>query len=203
VAVALVVVGLAVSVLWTGDRPPRRPPGPMDPARETVVFLGDSITSGHGLPLETTFSHRLGVALGIPVLNAGISGDTTEGGLRRLRTDVLAYNPKLVIVELGLNDIFRGVPRERTIENLRAIAQQIRKSGAGTVLVHISPQGFAADRYLQEFRALARSEGARLVEDFLDGVVPQLTTDGLHPNAEGHARLATRLEPILQGILRH
>ena len=192
------LAALAAYFAWSG-RQPALPS--LDPTRDTVVFLGDSITSGHGLPLEATFALRLGAALGVNVRNAGISGDVTAGGLRRLETDVLAYRPKLVVVELGVNDAFGRRPPAETLGNLRAIVRRIRQDGAGVVLVHISPAPIAPDGYRQGYSAVAREEGAWLVEDFLAGVVPGLTTDGLHPNEEGHARLAARLEPVLREIL--
>jgi acyl-CoA thioesterase I len=166
-----------------------------------VAFLGDSITSGHGLPLEATFPALLGEALGVPALNAGISGDRTAGGLARLEADVLAHQPRLVVVELGVNDVFAGVPRAETIENLRAIVRRVRATGAGVILVHFRLYGVAGDGYRADLRALARAEGATLFEDVLDGVVPELSADGLHPNAEGHARLAERLAPALRPLL--
>lgn len=197
VAGALVLAGLAAYSWWGGSRASLPS---LDPTREAVVFLGDSITSGHGLPLEVAFPHRVSEALRIPVRNAGISGDTTAGALRRLGADVLAHRPKLVVVELGANDVFRRVPREQTYGNVRAIVRRLREDGAGVVLVHVKMGAWGGDA-LEGYREIARSEGAWLVEDFLDGVVPNLTTDGLHPTAEGHARLATRLEPILRDIL--
>jgi lysophospholipase L1-like esterase len=173
----------------------------LDPTRQTVVFLGDSITSGHGLPLPATFPLRLGAALGIGVRNAGISGDLSAGGLQRLAADVLAHRPKLVVVELGVNDAFRRLPPAQTVANLRAIVRRLRDDGAGVVLVHIDPRPLGPDAYRQGYRDVAREEGAWLVEDFLSGVAPDLTTDGLHPTEEGHARLAARLEPLLREIL--
>ncbi len=196
------VVGLAALGLayWAAGGK-TSPPPPLDSTRETIVFLGDSITSGHGLPLEVTFPHRLGAALGVAVRNAGVSGDQTAGGLARLQQDVLAYQPKLVVVELGPNDAFRRVPKAQTLGNLRTIVRRAREDGAGVVLVHVGLSGLAREDYLDGFRAIAREEGAWLVEDFLSGVVPGYSTDGLHPNEEGHARLAARLEPVLREIL--
>jgi lysophospholipase L1-like esterase len=197
----LAVVALVVlAVAWWQSGAPRTPP-PLDSARDTVVFLGDSITSGHGLPLELTFPARLGAALGMPVRNAGISGDQTAGGLARLERDVLGHRPKLVVVELGANDVFRRVPRAETLGNLRAIARRLRENGAGVLLVHIGVGPLSGGDYLEGFRAIAREEGAWLVEDFLGGVVPGYTADGLHPTEEGHARLAAKLEPVLREIL--
>jgi acyl-CoA thioesterase-1 len=179
----------------------RSTPPPLDPARDTIVFLGDSITSGHGLPLEVTFPQRLGVALGVPVRNAGISGDQTAGGLARLERDVLAYRPKLVVVELGANDVFRRVAKAETLGNLRVIVRRLRDDGAGVLLVHLGLGVLARDDYRDEMRGIAREERAWLVEDFLSDVVPRYSTDGLHPTEEGHARLASRLEPVLREIL--
>jgi lysophospholipase L1-like esterase len=184
---------------WWAAAPPGPPP--LDPGRNVIVFFGDSITSGHGLPLPLTFPHRLGETLGVSVRNAGISGDLTAGGLARLDRDVLAHRPKLVVVELGVNDAFRRLPSAQAVGNLRAIVRRIRQDGAGVLLVHIDPRPLGPDDYRQGYQDLARTEGTWLVEDFLAGVAPGLTTDGLHPNEEGHGRLAARLEPLLREIL--
>jgi acyl-CoA thioesterase I len=198
--VAVAAVVLAVGLYWvTTNRRGGLPP--LDATREGVVFLGNSITSGHGLPLEATFAHLLGASLGVRARNAGISGDRTAGGLERLDADVLTHRPRLVVVELGVNDAFGRVPTATTLENLRTIVRRIRQSGAGVVLVHVSPFPIAPDTFRQGYRDIASEEGAWLVEDFLSGVVPGLTTDGLHPTAEGHARLAAKLEPLLREVL--
>ena len=199
--VALGIVALAALAAGYGLTRGAPGPPPLDPAREGVVFLGDSITSGHGLPLARTFPLLLGQALGVPVENAGISGDRTAGGLARLERDVLVHRPRLVVVELGVNDAFGRLPAAETTGNLRRIVRRIREAGAGVLLVHVSPAPLAPDVQRDGVRALAREEGAWLVEDFLAGVVPTYTTDGLHPNEEGHARLAAKLEPVLRDIL--
>lgn len=201
-AILLGLVALAaLGVAYWAARGGKATLPPLDPGRETVVFLGDSITSGHGLPLPLTFPHRLGQTLGLGVRNAGVSGDLTAGGLARLGRDVLAHRPKLVVVELGVNDVFRRVPRDETLRNLRAIVRRVREDGAGVVLVHIGLSLLERGDYRDGFRAIAREEGAWLVEDFLSGVVPAYSTDGLHPSEEGHARLAAKLEPVLREVL--
>lgn len=166
-----------------------------------MVFLGDSITNGHRLRSELAFPHRLGQALGVPVVNAGISGDTTEGGLQRLDRDVLQHRPRLVVVELGVNDMFGQWPRERTVANLRTITQRIRAQGADVILLHISIPNVPGDGHRRHLREIAKEEGAGLVEDFLGGVVPGHTYDGLHPDEQGQAMLAERLVPVLQKAL--
>jgi len=172
------------------------------PTRQGVVFLGDSITSGDGVTPEATFAHRLGVALGVPVWNAGVSGDTTTGALQRLGTDVLAHRPRVVVVELGVNDeVDRHRPAGETLATLERIARRLRKRGAAVVLVYTPFGDFDRDVYREGLRDIARRERARLVESFYDGIVPHLTVDGLHPSVEGHAELARRLEPVLRELL--
>jgi acyl-CoA thioesterase-1 len=174
-----------------------------DSTRRAIVFLGDSITAGDGVPPEVTFSHRLGVALGIAVRNAGISGDTTTGALRRLDGDVLVHRPRVVVVELGMNDeVDYHRPARETLGTLQRIARRLRQKDIAVVLVYTPFGDFDHAVYREGFRDIARRERARLVEDFYDGIVPALTVDGLHPTAEGHALLARRLEPILRELLR-
>jgi len=173
-----------------------------DPSRRAVVFLGDSITAGDGVASEVTFPHHLGASLRVPAWNAGISGDTTTGGLRRLDADVLSHRPRVVVVELGVNDeVDHHRPAEETLATLRRITRRLRKDGAAVVLVYTPFGDFDRDVYRQGLRNIARRERVRLVENFYDGIVPHLTVDGIHPSAEGHALLARRLEPILRELL--
>jgi acyl-CoA thioesterase-1 len=165
------------------------------------VFLGDSITSGHRLSADVAFPHRLGQALGVRAINAGISGDTTAGGLARIDRDVLAHQPQLVVVELGVNDAFGQRPQETTVANLREITRRLRAQGATVILLHASVPGVAGDGYRSGLREIARTEVATLVEDFLQGVVPAHTYDGLHPDEQGQAMLAERLLPVLREAL--
>jgi acyl-CoA thioesterase I len=194
----ILLVGAAAYGAWSGPWPG----SPVDPTRRGVVFLGDSITSGDGVAPDVTFPHRLGVALGVPVWNAGISGDTATGALRRLDADVLVHRPRVVVVELGVNDeVDYHRPAPETLATLRQIARRLRKSGAAVVLVYTPFGDFDREVYRQGLRDIARRERARLVEDFYDGIVPALTVDGIHPTAEGHALLARRLEPVLRDLL--
>jgi len=173
-----------------------------DPSRRAVVFLGDSITAGDGVASDVAFAHHLGVSLGIPAWNAGISGDTTIGGLRRLDADVLSHRPRVVVVELGVNDeVSHHRPAEETLATLRRITRRLRKDGAAVVLVYTPFGDFDREVYRQGLRDIARRERVRLVEHFYDGIVPRLTVDGIHPTAEGHALLAQRLEPILRELM--
>jgi acyl-CoA thioesterase-1 len=197
--VALLLIGAAWALWPRAER--RSPRAAAPPAGSTVVFLGDSITHGHRLPGSAAFPHRLGQALGVQTINAGISGDTTDGGLRRIEQDVLAHRPGVVVVGLGVNDAFGQQPRETVARNLRAIAQRSRTAGARVILLHMAVPGLAGDGYREDLREIARAEGATLVEDFLDGVVPAHTYDRLHPDEQGQAMLAERLLPVVRQAL--
>jgi lysophospholipase L1-like esterase len=203
VVLVALVAGTLIALGWAlWPTPPRRSAGVgPPPERSRVVFLGDSITHGHRLSAEVAYPHRVGLALGIPVVNAGISGDTTAGGLARLDRDVLAHRPRLVVVELGVNDVLGQWPRERTVQNLRTITQRIRAQGAAVILLHISLPGVPGDGHRGDFQEIARAEDAILVEDFLRGVVPGHTYDGLHPDEAGQAVLAKRLAPVIRKAL--
>lgn len=198
-ALILVLLGgaaLVASTLWA------RRGLSADPTRQGVVFLGDSITSGDRVSPEVTFPRRLGTALGVPIWNAGISGDTTAGALQRLDADVLAHRPRVVVVELGVNDeVDHHRPAAETLATLRRITRRLVKKGAAVVLVYTPFGDFDHPVYRQGLRDLARRERVRLVEDFYEGIVPQLTVDGIHPTADGHALLARRLEPLLRELL--
>jgi acyl-CoA thioesterase-1 len=203
VVLVVLATGVLIAVGWTLWPESRHRSAEVGgpPGGSTVVFLGDSITHGHRLPADVAFPHRVGQALGIPVVNAGISGDTTEGGLTRLDRDVLTRHPRLVVVELGVNDVLGRWPGERTVANLRAITQRIRAQGAAVILLHISLPSVPGDGHRRDFREIARTEGATLVEDFLAGVVPGHTYDGLHPDEQGQAILAERLLPVIRKAL--
>lgn len=202
--VALLVVGGLLLVLVWALWPTRRPgpvPAGAPAAAPTVVFLGDSITHGHRLPRNVAFPYRVGQALGVNAVNAGISGDTTAGGLARLERDVIARRPRLVVVALGVNDMLGRLPGERSLQNLRTITRRVRAQGAEVILLHVTLPGIPGDGHRRAFREIARTEGATLVEDFLEGVVPDHTYDGLHPDEQGQAMLADRLAPVIRKAL--
>ena len=103
---------------------------------ESIVAFGDSLVAGQGAGPGQDFVSVLSTRLGIPVINAGRNGDTTSAALARLDRDVLAWNPRIVIVLLGGNDFLRRVPGEETFGNLGTIVADIRRHGSAVVLVH-------------------------------------------------------------------
>jgi len=184
-------------------------PAPQGPL---VVFLGDSLTAGYGLTEEEAFPARLGTALregGHPVrvVNAGVSGDTSAGGLRRLPW-LLTQHPDVLVVALGANDGLRGLPVSLTEENLRGIVSRARGAGARVLLLGLRlPPNLGAD-YIRAFEAVyprvARETGVPLVPFFLEGVggVAALNQeDGIHPTAEGQRRIAATVLPYLEALV--
>ena len=178
-----------------------------------VVFLGDSLTAGLGLEADQAFPALVGRALaaeGLPVqpVNAGVSGDTTAGGLRRLDW-VLRQKPDVVVVGLGGNDGLRGTELRTPEENLRAIVQKCRSAGASVLLLGMQIPPSYGPEYAQRFRdifpRLARELDVPLVPFMLEGVGgrPEMNLpDGIHPTAEGHRRVAENVLPQLRDIVR-
>lgn len=182
-----------------------------------VVFLGTSLTAGLGLlRQEETYVSQLDAmadSVGIPMdaVNAGVSGDTSAGGLRRL--EWLLRDPMdILVVELGANDGLRGQDPDATSANLREIVTRVRDRNpeARVFVAAMEAPPNLGDSYTARFRdifpTVARDTGAQLIPFFLDGVagVPDLNqADGMHPTPEGHRRMAenmwSSLEPALRG----
>ncbi len=192
----------------------RTVPAPPPDEGPLVVFLGDSLTAGFGLSEDEAFPAVVGRLLreeGAPirVVNAGVSGDTTAGGLRRIGW-VLRQEPAVVVVGLGANDALRGQSLQETEANLRRIVASARSAGAAVLLLGMRiPPNYGPD-YAKGFRDLypriAEDLDVPLVPFLLDGVggVPALNLpDGIHPNAEGHRKIAgnvaAALRPLVEG----
>jgi len=177
-----------------------------------VVFLGDSLTAGYGLSEEEAYPALLVQRLqtgGRPVriVNAGISGDTTAGGLARIDW-LLSQNPDVVVVELGANDGLRGLSLEETRENLDGIIRRCLRADARVLLMGMKIPPSYGEQYSGEFAVLfedlAKIHGIALMPFLLEGVAaePHLNqADGIHPNAAGHRRLAASVEPYLEEVL--
>ena len=187
------------------------------PVQETedgplVVFLGDSLTAGLGLAEEQAFPalvrERL-VEEGVPVrvVNAGVSGDTSAGGLRRLEW-VLRQKPDVVVVGLGANDGLRGLSLEATEANLEDIVRRAKGAGARVVVLGMRIPPNYGPEYAAGFEGIysrvARELGVPLVPFLLEGVGGEAELnlgDGIHPNAEGHRRVAENVLPLVRAAL--
>ena len=177
-----------------------------------VLVLGDSIAAGLHLSLEQAFPavlQRLLVERGTPfrLVNAGVSGDTSAGGLARVDW-VLRSHPDVVVVELGANDGLRGQPPEAIEANLRGVVEACRKGGAEVLLLGLRMPPSLGPDYARAFDAVyarvAEALDVAFVPYFMEGVggVPELNLDdGMHPTPEGHRRLAENVAPALQRLL--
>jgi acyl-CoA thioesterase-1 len=177
-----------------------------------VVFLGDSLTAGFGLDEEQAYPARVAAELerrGLPVraINAGVSGDTSAGGLERLDW-LLAREPGVVVVELGANDGLRGQPLEAIEANLAAIVERSLAAGAHVVVAGMKMPTNYGPEYTAGFEAiyprLARRPGVTLIPFLLDGVAarPELNLpDGIHPNARGYEIVARTVADALAPVL--
>jgi len=177
-----------------------------------VLALGDSITAGYGLPAADSLPSRLEAALreggfAVEVINGGVSGDTTAGGLARL-VWMLADRPDLVIVELGGNDGLRGLDPKESYANLDKILTKLDEAKIKVLLTGmLAPPNLGAE-YDREFDAifpeLAKRHGCLLYPFILDGVaaMPELNQpDGIHPNARGVEVIVGRLAPYVERAL--
>ncbi|MFZ0722565.1 MAG: arylesterase [Xanthobacteraceae bacterium] len=177
-----------------------------------IVALGDSLTAGYGLADNDGFVPRLQAALvknGIAadVANAGVSGDTASDGLARLDWSV-PQGPDAVIVELGANDMLRGIKPEVTRTALDAILQRLTARHIAVLLCGMrAPPNMGAD-YGRDFERiypeLAAKYGVLLYPFFLDGVAADLTLtqpDGMHPNPSGVAVIVQRILPKVMELV--
>jgi acyl-CoA thioesterase-1 len=181
--------------------------------RPRIVFLGDSLTAGLGLPRDESVPSLVQERLdregyAYEVVNAGVSGDTSAGGLSRLDWS-LEGDVDVLVVELGANDGLRGLPVTQMRDNLDAIITAARRRGIRVILTGMeAPPNYGAAytaEFRQVFRDLAEEHDIPFVPFFLDGVagIPTLNQgDGIHPNAEG-ARIVEQtiwraLEPELE-----
>jgi len=186
--------------------------------RKVVLFLGDSLTAGYGLEKEQAFPAHVQAkidSLGLPfeVVNAGVSGDTSSGGLRRIDW-MLKRRVDVLVLALGANDALRGVPLDVTRGNLQGILDKAREKYPEMQIVIAgmeAPPNMGADytgSFREIFRDLAKTNDAALIPFLLAGVAgfPELNQpDRIHPTVEGHRMVGetvwTVLKPVLERVV--
>ena len=177
-----------------------------------VTILGDSITAGYGLPASAALPAQLQLALSrsgmtAVVRGAGVSGDTTAGGLARVGFSVQS-DTDLCVVALGGNDLLQGLDPKATRANLDTIVRRLKARGVGVLLTGIAAPPAIGAAYAADFDAafasVARSEHVAFYPDLLAGVGDDALKqrDGIHPNAAGAALIARRLAPLVARTLR-
>jgi len=177
-----------------------------------IVAFGDSLTAGYGLPQGQDFASRLEAALkkrghDVVIANAGVSGDTTAGG--RARFD-WAVPPETdgVILELGANDVLRGIPPKTTRANLEDILARLRKRNVPVLLTGMRALANWGPDYAKAFEAifpeLSEKYGALYYPFFMEGVIdkPELKLeDALHPNQQGVETIVSRIVPDVEKLI--
>ena len=194
-----------IVLLVTANAPATSPP--------TVLVFGDSLSAGYGIEVDRSWTALLQdrlKKLGYEhrVVNASISGETTEGGATRIDAALSNFSPDLIILELGGNDGLRGFPPERMKANLEKIIERSKASGAAVVLLGIRiPTNYGA-RYTAAFetvyREIADDQEVEWIEFFMEGVAMNddlLQDDRIHPNAEAQPILLENAWPIISAAL--
>ncbi|WP_296891744.1 arylesterase [Thiobacillus sp.] len=187
---------VAILFLVACDRAPTLPR--LSP-HDVILAFGDSLTHGTGASEETAYPAVLASLSGHTVINAGVPGDTTATGLRRLPAVLAEYKPRLVLLCLGGNDMLRQQPAATTENNLRLLVQTIRASGAEVVLIGVpEPKlfGGAPDFYAR----VAKDMKLPLEEEAFNDVLKdnRLKSDPIHANAAGYRVVAERLDEFLK-----
>jgi len=190
-----------------------RPKKPVSTEHPRIVAFGNSLTAGLGVPRDQSYPAHLQRTLdaagyAYQVVNAGVSGDTTAGGVRRVSW-ALNSKPAIVILELGANDGLRGLSLQETKVNLEQIIQQFQQASVTVVLAGMKlPPNYGQDYtagFEALYRALAKQYHLTLIPFFLDGVATSSTlnqADGIHPTGEGYRRIVEKIFPVLEPLLK-
>ncbi len=178
-----------------------------------ILIFGDSLSAGYGMEMDQSWASLLQQrleSLGYEhrVVNASITGETTEGGAERIADAMQRFAPELLIVELGGNDGLRGFPPDRMRENLEKIVTAGKKGGAAVILLGIRIPLNYGPRYSKAFEAVfaqvAASQNIAWIEFFMEGVALNdelMQADGIHPTAEAQRVLLDNAWPIIREAL--
>ena len=179
----------------------------------TVLVFGDSLSAGYGIDVDQSWPALLQSRLESQgyehrVINASISGETTEGGVTRIARTLENFSPELVILELGGNDGLRGFPPDRMKTNLQTIIETTKTSGAAVVMLGIRIPTNYGPRYTGAFenvyRELAEQLSVLWIEFFMEGIALNeelMQEDGIHPNASAQSILLDNAWPIIRQAL--
>ena len=170
----------------------------IDSTTNTIVVLGDSLSAGYGVQIENSWPSLLEKSitnngLNFQVVNAGISGDTTSGGLYRLPRLLSEHKPKIVILELGGNDGLRGMSLKKVVrKNLKEMVEMVHAAGGITVLIGVELPPNYGERYTTSFKKIFVDLASEYNLIHINGSIKDMTetglmqSDGIHPNQEGH-----------------
>ena len=184
---------LAVGLIWI-FRPSNTPLRNAPPKNQTIVALGDSLTSGVGASSsDKSYPAILSELLKIPVINRGVPGDSAYDVFKRFKQDVLSEDPGLVIIMIGANDMRMGLPKAETLNRIGDMTRILHMGGAMVVIANIRPpQGGWRFAQMADF---ALEAGALHVDYVMDGIWQnsKFRSDVVHPNDEGYQMMAERI----------
>ena len=194
----MVVVTVAVYLFFFNTAPVTNYPS----AGTDIVAFGDSLVAGTGSSDGHDFVSLLSGAIGQPVINLGVPGNTTQDGFARM-SELNAYKPKVVLLLLGGNDYLKRIPQEQTFANLAAIIKDIQSRGAIVLLLGVRG-GLFGDHFSSGFEDLRDTYHTAYVSDVLDGLLgdKQYMSDQVHPNDAGYRLIAARIAPVLKKLLQ-
>ena len=179
----------------------------------TVLIYGDSLSAGYGMDVDQSWVALLQTRLHSQgyehrVINASITGETTEGGAARIAQALDTFTPSLIILELGGNDGLRGIPPDRMKGNLQTIIQSSKSAGAAIVLLGIRIPPTYGSRYIEDFDNVYRERADELdvpcIEVVLEGIALNdelMQADGIHPNAAAQSLLLDNAWPVISKAL--
>ena len=193
---ALLVIALAF-FLW-----PSANVANLDSRGTTIIAFGDSLTAGVGGAPGEDYPSRAAQKAGVQIINAGVSGDTTAAAWERLEQDVLAHDPRIVIVGLGGNDYLRRVPIGDTEKMLRQIVRRIQQQGAMVILLGFQFPSLGPS-YADMYERIADDEKCLFIPDVMDDILdnPSMKSDEIHPNARGYDLMAERVADPLEDLV--
>lgn len=170
--------------------------------RTGIVMFGDSLVKGVGASKGKDVVSLLSGKLGESIVNMGVSGETSEEGLRRLNK-VIEQKPKVVMILLGGNDFLKKVSREETFKNIDMIVDRLQASGSIVILLGVQ-SSVLVDADADEFERVAKEKGALYVPNVLAGIYArkEFLSDGIHPNDAGYEKMADKIYPALMKALK-
>ena len=187
-----------------------------DSPANTIVILGDSLSAGYGVNIDSSWPSLLEKSiknnnLDFQVINAGISGDTTSGGLFRLPKLLSRHKPKIVVLELGGNDGLRGMSLKKVVrKNLKAMIEMVHTSGGIAVLIGVELPPNYGKMYTSNFQQIFVDLASEYNLILINGSIKDMTemglmqSDGIHPNQDGHKLIEkevwANLSPLLNKV---
>lgn len=169
-----------------------------NPQGETIIAFGDSLTAGYGVDKYDNYPSQLSRMIGEPVINMGVSGETTGQALLRIE-DVVQANPKIVMVSLGANDLRKRIPAKEAFANLKRIVNILQANGALVIIGGLDIPYYKND-YAEDYINFAKSYGCLLVPNVLEGIIgnKDLMVDAVHPNAKGYRIMANQFYDVIK-----